>query len=221
METNDGNDIKELLDELKASPYEEIVITAPHSGIVTFDITEKGKEVYGPSGNWKQKSGTTMAHIERERNNKPIHAHQKGEVIGIAKDLEGKFVQAGTELLRMRHLLNRDEVLQIILRKALYLFRAPEKAKYFFITDVENKIKSKGCQSVRLKEGMDLFILSRMKRETLLPYSGPDGIIYTVYFQPNENMEMHDPLIGVCPEDRVENIKNVVSRVHSEWKEVE
>jgi biotin carboxyl carrier protein len=214
-------DIKLLLEELKESPYEEIAITAPHCGTVRFAVTEPGMQVTGAAGTWKEKPGTLLLQIERENNKKPIHAHQKGKIKEIVADLEGGFVQAGTVLMTIRHLLTREEVLQIILQKALHLFTAPEKAKYYFIPEVDHKIKSKGSQSVRVFPEMDLFILSRMKRETALPYSGPEGIIYTVYFQQNENVEMGEPLIGVCPEDRLDLIQEAVNKVQSEWKETE
>lgn len=38
-----------------------------------------------------------------------------------------------------------------------------------------------------------------MKREMPLYYTGPDGLIYTVYFEHNENVDAGSPLIGVCP----------------------
>jgi biotin carboxyl carrier protein len=214
-------DIKLLLEELKESPYEEIDITAPHCGTVRFAVTDPGAQVLGAMGTWKEKPGTLLLHIERENNKKPIHALQKGNIKEINADLEGSFVQSGTVLVTIRHMLTREEVLQVILQKALHLFTAPEKAKYYFVPEVDQKIKSKGCQSVRLVPEMELFILSRMKRETALPYSGPEGIIYTVYFQPNENVELGEPLIGVCPGDRLELIQEVVNRVQSEWKEME
>ncbi|MFW6324785.1 MAG: biotin attachment protein, partial [Desulfovibrionales bacterium] len=128
---------------------------------------------------------------------------------------------AGTEIMTIKHYLNKNEVLQSILKNALHLFVAPEKAKYYFVPEVDGKIKAKGCQSVRVSPGMDIFILSRMKRESTLPYSGPEGIIYMVYFQPNENVEMDEPLIGVCPEDQLPMVQEVVSRVKSEWREQE
>ncbi len=214
-------DIKELLEELKASPYEQIEIRAPHSGTVHFVVTEPGTKVIDATGTWKEKPGTLLATLERERNKKPLHAEQKGEIESLNMELENSFVQAGTPLLTIRHLLTREEVLSKLLKKALHLFSAPEKAKYYFIPEIEQRIKSKGCQSIKVVPDMDLFILSRMKRETALPYSGPEGIIYMVYFQPNENVEMGAPLIGVCPQDRLEMIEEVVSRVQSEWKGVE
>lgn len=214
-------DIKQLLKDLQASPYEEIVVLAPHSGRVEFQVHDVGTKVFGAFGSWNEKPGTLLAMLDRENNKKPICAQQKGEVVHIHTELQGSYVQAGTELIRLRHPLTKEEVLQILLQKTLNLFCAPEKGKYYFVTEVDNKIKSKGVQSVRVRPGMDLFILSRMKREVALPYSGPEGIIYTVYFQPDENVDAGAPLIGICPADRLGSIQEVVSRVQSEWKELE
>jgi hypothetical protein len=66
---------------------------------------------------------------------------------------------------------------------------------------------------------MELFIMSRMKRETSVRYAGPEGVIYAVYFKHNTNMDAGEPLIGVCPQPELGNIEKVVLRVHNEWKE--
>lgn len=131
----------------------------------------------------------------------------------------GQFVQAGQELMTIRHYLTREEVIARILRRSLSLFLAPEKGKYYFFPDVDIKVKTKGSQSVHIEDGMELFILSRMKRETSIRYSGPAGIIYAVYFETNDSVDRDSPLIGVCPEDQLGQIQEVVSRVQSDWEE--
>jgi hypothetical protein len=68
---------------------------------------------------------------------------------------------------------------------------------------------------------MELLIMSRMKRETSVHYKGPEGVIYAVYFSPNENKEAGEPLIGVCPHDQLPVIEDVVVRVQTEWEEQE
>lgn len=211
--------ITEVLDEIKASPYEKIVVRAPHTGRVEFVQDTPGAKVQGPMGEWKEFPGTLLARLDRESNKKPVYAHQKGEVESVEHNLAGRFVQAGTPLMTIRHFLTRDEVLHRLLQKALFLFPAPERAKYFFVPDVDIKVKSKGCQSVAIRPGRELFIVSRMKRETLLKYSGPEGIIYTMYFESNQNVEAGDPLIGVCAKEQLPDIQDVVKRVQSEWKE--
>ena len=60
-----------------------------------------------------------------------------------------------------------------------------------------------------------------MKREAILPYSGPEGLIYSVYFSHNENVGAGEPLIGVCPEELMPIVEDVVARVQAEWEEQE
>lgn len=212
--------ISALLDEIKASPYLESSVIAPHCGTVTFtEGLESGSAIFGPSGLWKEKKGTLLATLERERNKKPIYAFENGELVSVNSELAGKFVEAGAELAKVRHFLSKEEVLQIILKKALYLFAAPEKAKYYFIPSVDVKIKNTGPKSVSVHDGADLFIISRMKRETVLRYSGPEGVIYAVYFDFARNVDAGQPLIGVCPPSQVEQIEEVSMRVQTEWQE--
>ena len=213
-------DISALLEEIKASPFVESGICAPHSGVISFsDKINIGSQVSGPSGEWKENPGTALASLERERNTKKINAMEKGEIVSINLDLAGKFVESGTEIMRVRHLLSRNEVLQLILKKALFLFNAPEKARYYFIPTVDIKVKNTGPKSITVHDGMDLFIISRMKRETSLRYSGPDGVIYSVYFDSKTNVEVGQPLIGVCQPSQVAQIEEVTMRVQSEWAE--
>ena len=214
-------DVSRLLEEIKASPYEEVVIRAPHTGVLNLAGINEGDRVIGPIGTWKEKPGTLLASIIREHNTRPITSLQKGVVSDIRRDLEGAFVEAGTPLLTLRHFLSKDEVLRMILRQTLYLFPAPERAKYYFTPAVDLKVKVSGCTSVTVTEDMELFIMSRMKREMPLYYCGPEGVIYAVYFQHNENMEAGQPLIGVCPQDQLADIEEVVLRVQTEWEEQE
>lgn len=212
-------DISALLEEIKASPYRDIVVTAPHCGKVTFAAIKEGDKLDGPSGQWKEKPGAKIASIERERNPKDIYAPEKGEVSVLHKELEGTFVEAGAPLAVLRHLLTRSEVERLILKKTLYLFRAPERAKYYFTPEVDKKIRASAAQSVTVRDGMELLIMSRMKREAPLRYSGPEGVIYAIYFTYNENMDAGAPLIGVCPKDQLSAIQEVIMRVNTEWGE--
>ena len=212
-------DVKELLRELREEPYEKIVIRAPHSGKVEFVASEPGVRVVGPGGTWKEVPGTLLARLEREQVKRPINAPQKGEVMSLGDVRNGQFVQAGQELMTIRHFLTKEEVIARILRRSLSLFPAPEKGKYYFFPEVDIKIKTKGSQTVHVEDGMELFILSRMKRETSVRYAGPAGIIYAVYFETNDSVDRDAPLIGVCPENQLGQIQEVVSRVQSEWEE--
>lgn len=214
-------DVSTLLEQIKASPYEEMTIKAPHTGVITFSSLREGDKVHGPSGIWKEKPGTILATLNRERNPQPITVKQKGEVRHIYSEYEGAFVEAGTPLAVIRHFLSKDEVLRILLQQALHLFTAPERAKYYFVPQVDTKVKVSGSKSVSVCEGMELFIVSRMKREMPLYYTGPEGVIYAVYFQHNQNVDAGEPLIGVCPPDQLNQIEEVVLKVQTEWQEQE
>ena len=212
-------DIKALLEEIKASPFTVVEVAAPHTGVVEYVVEETGLGVVGPSKSWWDGPGTLLGTISRERNKKPLYAPLKGEIETVFSEWAGKFVEAGTPLFTIRHYLTKDEVIKAILKQALYLFKAPERAKYYFVPTVDKKIKGEGHESVRVKDGMDLFIVSRMKRETVLSYGGPQGIIYAVYFRHDENVDTGRPLIGVCPKDQLSLIQDVVNRVRVEWEE--
>jgi biotin carboxyl carrier protein len=211
--------ITELLEQLKASPYEEIHVTAPHTGHVSFAKIQPGEIVYGPGGAWKEKPGTQLAVLERENNPKPICARQKGVISDVRRELDGRFVEAGTRLVTMKHTLTREEVINLLLRHALHLFRAPERAKYYFSPEVDKRIRAGDVRSVTVHDGMEVFIMSRMKREVPLAYSGPDGLIYAVYFKHTDNVDAGQPLIGVCPPDQLAVIEDVIMRTQTEWKE--
>ncbi|MBI9081277.1 MAG: biotin attachment protein [Pseudodesulfovibrio sp.] len=211
--------IKELLDKVKASPYREIVIHAPHTGVVEFAGLKPGDRVQGLTGDYKEKPGTLLASLTREKNKKSITAPEQGQVENIRTELEGSFVEAGEPLVTIKHYLTRKEVIELVLQEALFLFRAPERAKFYFVPEVDQKLKVSGKRSVKVHEGMEFLIVSRMKRETPLAYSGPDGIIYSVYFGRGDTVDEGEPLIGVCPEDQLTVIQDVVARIQSEWEE--
>jgi hypothetical protein len=213
-------DIGALLENIKASPYVESHVTVPHCGILRFNGKLKpGCKLNGPRGQWKEQPGTLLATIERERCLKNIYAREKGEAVSINYDLDEKFVEAGAAIMQVRHLMSREEVLQTLLRHSLFLFNAPEKARYYFVPSIDVKVKNTGPQSVSVHDGMELFIISRMKRETPLRYSGPDGVIYAVYFTSEQNVVPGQPLIGVCPPSQVNQIEEVFMRIHTEWHE--
>jgi biotin carboxyl carrier protein len=203
-------DISTLLEELKDSPYKTVPVCSPHTGIVENVVRETGRKV---------RKGELMAYIERERNKKQILAPTGGSVEKVNPEVDGAFVEEGVELFSIRHYLTKDEAIDVILKEALQLYTAPEQARYYFVPEVEKKISSAGAKSVHLRPGMELFIMSRMKREKTLYYQGPEGIIFAVYFQNGESVEQGRPLIGICPEDRLSQIQDVVDRVHGEWEE--
>lgn len=210
---------KELLEDIKSSPYKVIEVKAPHTGTIEFAGLNPGDKVRGPAGEFKEKPGTTLVSITRENNTKTIHAPEAGEVLEIHENFANAFVEAGQVLMTIRHHLSRKEVIELILKKALFLFEAPERAKYYFAPELDKKLKVSGKRSVKVKNGMELFIVSRMKRETPLAYTGPDGLIYSVYFHRGDAVDPGQPLIGVCPGDQLTMIQEVVARVQSEWED--
>ncbi len=211
-------DVKALLEEMKASPYDLVEVRAPHTGVFQHGLAI-GAKVTGPQGSWKEKPGTALGTLERERNVKSINASLKGVVESVSEDLSGRFVEAGTVLYTIRHYLTKAEVEEAILKKALYVFTAPERARYYFTPEVDKKVKASGERAVRVRDGMELFIVSRMKRETPLAYGGPDGIIYAVFFSHDRNVDQGQPLIGVCPKEQMPLIREVVNKVQAEWEE--
>ncbi|MCR5562583.1 MAG: biotin attachment protein, partial [Desulfovibrio sp.] len=76
-------DISALLEEIKASPYRDITVCAPHTGVLTFAQASIGDAVTGPQDKWKEKKGTQLATLEREHNPKPIYAPEKGEISAL------------------------------------------------------------------------------------------------------------------------------------------
>ena len=197
--------VTDLLEQLKQTPYRMIDVKTRHTGVVTFEALKQGDSVHGPEGTWKEKPG--------------ICASKNGEIESIHTELEGQFVECGTSLATIRHYLTREEVESIILGEALYLFKAPERAKFYFTPEIDAKVRSSEQGSVTVSNGQELFIMSRMKREVPLQYSGPSGVIYAIYFKPTENVDQDAPLIGVCPKEELPNIKEVIMRVRSEWQE--
>ena len=209
--------IKQLLEEVRESPYEEVPVKSPHTGIIRFESLDHGQVVEGAEDDSK---GSLLGHLEREGNVKPVSAPLGGELVRIAGDLDGGFIQAGETLAVIRHYLSKDEVIERILKKTLSLFHAPERAAYYFVPEIENKIKASGSKSVVIRPGQDVFIASRMKRESLLSYDGPGGIIHSVYFHTGEVLEIGAPLIGVCGEENLVHIQEVVGKVQAEWEDV-
>lgn len=210
-------DISALLESIRQSPYRETVITTPHTGCLHFAKLKLGDEVQGPGGQWKEKAGTRLATLERERNPKDICALEKGEIAELHTELEGRFVEAQTPIATIRHRLTREEVEHDILQHTLYLFHAPERAKYYFTPEMDKKMHAADGPSVKVRTGMELLIMSRMKREVHLRYTGPDGVIYAVYFKHNENIDAGAPLVGVCTQEQLPVIQEVIMRIQTEW----
>ncbi len=209
-------DFDEILGKYHSDPYEYVDIFAEHTGTVRF-LVEEGTEVAAVSGEWRHIPGTALYEITRERNPKKNTATTNGTVSEVCSTLEGQFVEAGEKLLTIRHPLKKKEIIERILQEVLIIFPAPERAKYFFALDVQSRIEKKGAREVSVKNGDEIIIMSLMKRDTPVYYTGEPGVIHSVYFQPGVSVDQGTPLIGVCPIDKLPLIKKIITRVKADW----
>jgi hypothetical protein len=209
-------DFDEILGKYHSDPFEYVDIFAEHTGTVRF-LVEEGREVEAVSGEWQHVPGTALYEITRERNPKKNTATTNGVVSEVSSGLEGQFVEAGEKLLTIRHPLKKKEIIERILQEVLIIFSAPERAKYFFSLDVQSRIEKKGAREVSVKAGDEIIIMSLMKRDTPVYYSGKPGVIHSVYFQPGVSVDQGAPLIGVCPTEKMPLIQKIITRVKADW----
>jgi hypothetical protein len=206
----------EIITKYRSDPYDYLDVLTPHTGRITFNVTE-GETVDGPSGKWNHHPGTLLYILNRENNPKPMNSLTNGVVTSLRKELEGKFVEAGEKLMTIKHPLKKKEIIENILQNVLYLFRAPEKAKYFFALDIQARLEKQGEKAVIIKPGEEIITMSLMKRDTPLYYTGEEGIIHSVYFKPGVSVNQGGPLIGVCPRDKLPLIQKIITHVKAEW----
>ena len=209
-------DFDEILGRYRSDPYHYVDICATHTGIINFQV-EKGTEVEPPSGEWQHIPGTTLYQITRERNPKQVGAPINGIISELRGELEGRFVEAGEKLMTIRHPLKKKEIIENILQEVLYLFPAPEKAKYFFSLDIQSRIDKMGAKEVRIRPGDEVFTMSLMKRDTPVYYSGEEGVIHSIYFKPGVSVEQGTALVGVCATEKLPLIQKVITKVKAEW----
>jgi len=207
----------EILGQYRSDPYNYVDMHAIHTGEVRF-LVEEGAEVEGASGEWMHKPGTRLYEINRERNAKIITSKTNGTISSVCSELDGQFVEAGEKLLTIRHPLKKKEIIEGILQEVLFLFEAPERARYYFSLDIQSRIDQKGAQSVFIQPGDEIFTMSLMKRDTPVYYAGEPGIIHSVYFTPGDSIDQGQPLIGVCAEDKLPVVQKVITRVKAEWE---
>lgn len=124
-------DFDEVLAKYRLDPYDYIDVFSTHTGKVTFKVKE-GEDVDAPGGQWNHIPGTALYEINRERNPKLVNSQTNGIISFLRSELNGKFVEAGEKLMTIRHPLKKKEIIESILKEVLYLFPAPETAKYFF-----------------------------------------------------------------------------------------
>jgi hypothetical protein len=207
---------EEIFSKYKADPFDYVAIHAVHTGRVTFKA-KVGQEVVAPSGDWLQIAGTPLYEINRERNPRLVGAQVNGMVSEIHTELEGCFVEAGVKLMTIKHPLKKKEIIENILRDVLYLFPAPESAKYFFAMDIQSRIDKKGARAVSVEPGDEILTMSLMKRDTPIYYQGERGVIYSVYFKPGISVAQGDSLFGVCAPEKLPLIQKIITRVKAEW----
>lgn len=212
-------DFDEILGKYRSDPYDYVDIVSPHTGVIDFKV-EKGAAVEAPSGEWQHIPGTELFLVTRERNPKPVCAPINGVVSGINSEFQGSFVEAGERLMTIRHPLKKKEIIENILKEVLFLFPAPERAKYFFSMDIQSRIEKKGARSVKIRPGDEVFTMSLMKRDTPVYYQGEEGVIHSIYFKPGVSIDQGEPLIGVCGEEKLSLIQKVITRVKAEWDNI-
>ena len=209
-------DFDEILSKYRSDPFDYVDVCATHTGTVTFKVVE-GDDVQAPSGEWLQIPGTALYEINRERNPKLIAAQTNGVVSTVRTELEGRFVEAGERLITIKHPLKKKEIIENILKEVLFLFRAPERAKYFFALDVQSRIEKKGARAVTVDQGEEVLTMSLMKRDTPIYYSGEKGVIHSVYFKPGVSVSQGEPLLGVCAPEKLPLIQKIITRVKADW----
>ena len=206
----------EIINKYRSDPFEYEDVLTPHTGRVKFKIKE-GDAVEGPSGKWHHRPGTLLYILNRENNPKPMHSNTNGEVSFLREELEGHFVEAGEKIMTLKHPLTKREVIESILQNVLYLFPAPEKAKYFFALDIQARIDKQSEKAVYIEPGDEIITMSLMKRDTPIYYTGEAGFIHSVYFKPGVSVNQGKALIGVCAREKMPLIEKVVAHVKAEW----
>ncbi|MGQ9812617.1 MAG: hypothetical protein ACUVQ2_04325 [Dissulfurimicrobium sp.] len=214
----DDINLNDLLRSYRSHPFEEKEIVTPHTGVISFQVKE-GQSVKGPGGRWLHKPGTLLYILEREHNAKKVTAPCSGEIMGVRLELDGGFVEAGVRVLSIRHRLAREEIIDRILRQVLYVFHAPERARYFLAPDIASKLEKQPQALLPVSHGDEIIIMSLMKRDTIINYDGENGVIYKTYFEPGSLVEQGAPLLGVCPPDKLPYIQKVIYRINTEWED--
>lgn len=207
----------EIISRYRSDPFDYVDMHAVHTGKVKF-LVEDGAEVEGLTGEWKHISGSPLYEITRENNPKVITSQTNGVVSALRKELDGDFVEAGEKLLTIKHPLKKKEIIESILQEVLFLFPAPERARYYFSMDIQSRIDQKGARSVFIQPGDEIITMSLMKRDTPVFYKGEPGIIHSVYFKPGESVDQGKPLIGVCAKSKLPLIQKIITRVKAEWE---
>ncbi len=119
--------------------------------------------------------------------------------------------------MTIKHPLKKKEIIENIFREVLYLFYAPETAKYFFSMDIQSRIDKKGARSITIDQGEEIITMSLMKRDTPVYYNGERGVIHSIYFKPGISVKQGEPLIGVCALEKLPLMQKILTRVKADW----
>ncbi len=210
-------DFDAIISQYRSDPFEYVDVHTIHTGQIRFKVREDSP-VDGTSGEWHHIPGTLLYEILREGNQKRVSSKTNGEISFVKSELEGQFVEAGEKILTIKHPLKKREIIESILRQVLTPFDAPERAKYFFSLELQSKIDKYGQRGVSINPGDEILTMSLMKRDTPVFYEGEPGIIHSVYFKPGATMEQGEPILGICPEERLPLIQKIITRVKAEWE---
>lgn len=209
-------DFDGLISTYKSDPFDYVDVFALHTGKVSFKVVE-GEEVNAATGEWSQVPGSQLYEITRERNPKKVTARTNGTVAWIHSEVDGSFVEAGEKLLTIKHPLKKKEIIENILKEVLFLFPAPETAKYFFAMDIQSRIDKKGARAVVVEPGDELLTMSLMKRDTPVYYTGERGVIHSIYFKQGISTAQGEALLGICAEEKLPLIQKIITKVKADW----
>ena len=213
---SNGIDFDEILSKYRSDPYDYVDVCAIHTGVVKF-LVQEDDEIAAVSGEWNHIPGTPLYEIEREWNVKTITAETNGSISYVNSAVNGQFVEAGEKLMTIRHPLKKKEIIENILQEVLFLFPAPERAKYYFALNIQSRIDKKGARAITIHPGDEIIIMSLMKRDTPVYYNGEVGVIHSVYFTPGVTVDQGVPLIGVCPTEKLPLVQKVITKVKADW----
>jgi len=73
-------------------------------------------------------------------------------------------------------------------------------------------------QDVVIQPGDEILIMSRMKRDMPLIYKGEPGVIYRTYFSRTRLIDQGEPLLGICPVEKIKSVTRLVQQIHLEWE---
>lgn len=207
--------LHDLLIKYKEHPYELVKIETPHTGKFQLKVKE-GTVVYGPRGSWQEIKGTLLYVLGRQGNLRPIYAPLDGSIVEVKIELDGKFVESDEHIMSIKHPMDKEETISKILCDVLHVFKAPDKARYFYSPQLAVKMEKDG-QNVVIQPGDEILIMSRMKRDIPLIYHGEPGVIYCTYFSHTRPVDRGNPLLGICPLDKIEEVNRLVQRIRIEW----